>query len=474
VLTETDPAGNTKSVTYDLLDRPVIATDAEQRQVLTCYNASGQVLEQWRGRNITVLGVCGSLPVSPNGVATLQRYMKNVYGGPGGQITQMIDPTGNITQYSYQGMGRLVATTFPPADGATAPTIEWTVGDATFPGGAQSVRIDRQGRSTYSYANPLGKVQYVYSQAVAGTFERMDTYWYDAAGNPVWSGEHDYASGRLRRARHVMYDAADRLDQEWTNWSYAFDASGAITDWWSDTTGIDYGVDAAGNRTTVRYWNNARTAQDYGINYSYDALNRMTEARWGAMGWILNQASADGWVTFSHDTASRRTSVTRGNGTTTRYAYTLAGHTDWEQHAFQGSGAATGPDDSWFGIDYQHDLSGRLVRTSATDSRILGALPAAGSNGPANGLNQVAVVAGRAAALSWSAAGNMATDGRGWAFTHDGFNRMVRAVNAGSGVTLDFAYDTKGGRSTSGSFGAERRSCDRRSAKIRRQRNRQP
>ncbi len=111
------------------------------------------------------------------------------------------------------------------------------------------------------------------------------------------------------------------------------------------------------------------------------------------------------------------------------------------RHGFQGATAASGPDDRWFGLDYASDASGRLIRTSVADSRILGALPVAGANGPANGLNQVAQVAGRAAPLSWTDSGNRTTDGRGWAFTHDGFNRLAKAVNSATGVTMATAYD---------------------------------
>jgi hypothetical protein len=43
---------------------------------------------------------------------------------------------------------------------------------------------------------------------------------------------------------------------------------------------------------------------------------------------------------------------------------------------------------------------------------IMGAMPAAGLNGPANKINQVASVAGRPSPMTWSDAGNMKTDGQ--------------------------------------------------------------
>jgi hypothetical protein len=44
-------------------------------------------------------------------------------------------------------------------------------------------------------------------------------------------------------------------------------------------------------------------------------------------------------------------------------------------------------------------------------------------------------VPGRSA-MTWSDAGNLLTDGRGWTYTHDGHDRLVRAQNtSGTDVT---------------------------------------
>lgn len=96
------------------------------------------------------------------------------------------------------------------------------------------------------------------------------------------------------------------------------------------------------------------------------------------------------------------------------------------------------------------ELNDRLIRTSATGSRILGALPAVGANGLANGLNHVAQVAGRAAALTWTDSGTMAGDGRGWPFTHN--DRQTKAGHSATGMGMPNANDDtnlriEGGRS---------------------------
>ncbi|MEK7660518.1 MAG: RHS repeat-associated core domain-containing protein, partial [Pseudomonadota bacterium] len=134
---------------------------------------------------------------------------------------------------------------------------------------------------------------------------------------------------------------------------------------------------------------------------------------------------------------------------------------DWMRHVFAGGGGSTAANDnfdeakkvvdffekpkskkSWVGIDYGYDASHRMVANGATDSRIMGALPTAGTYGAANALNQVANVPNRTP-LTWSDAGNMQSDGRGNTFTHDGNNRLTKATKA-SGDILNFRYDGDG------------------------------
>jgi RHS repeat-associated protein len=131
------------------------------------------------------------------------------------------------------------------------------------------------------------------------------------------------------------------------------------------------------------------------------------------------------------------------SSTRTDYAYESDSDLDWMRDQFAGGAAATAPNATWMGVDYGYDKSGRMTLMSSTDNRIMGAIPAVDANGAANNINQVASVAGRAA-MTWSAAGNMATDGKGTTFTHDGRNMLMRAARAG--LTMDYAYNTDGMR----------------------------
>jgi hypothetical protein len=140
---------------------------------------------------------------------------------------------------------------------------------------------------------------------------------------------------------------------------------------------------------------------------------------------------------FDTELVARKRSCPR-----TDYAYETDSDLDWMREQFVGGAGATAANDKWIGIDYGYDASGRQTLMSSTDNRIMGAMPVVGTNGAANNLNQVASVAGRPSLITWSAAGNMATDGKGTTFTHDGGNRLIKATRAS--LTMDYAYNNDG------------------------------
>jgi RHS repeat-associated protein len=433
VLTQTDPAGDQVKFTYDALDRVSIKTDPEGRQVLTCYNAASQVLEEWRGKGLTA-GQCGQA-VSQASASTPQRYIKNQYGGPAGAITASWDPNNNATTYVYQGFGIKAATYWP--DGKD----EQSYYNKARPDGIVEVLRDREGRERHIYTDKLGRQAYSYSQERPSDFtdSKIQINYFDSAGNLNWAGSWHYPSWRIQSSKEYDRDAAGRVYFERTYYSFPMDAAGNVTCWACDSSQIMYGYDANDNRTSMHWYQSDLTTIAKRADYGYDALNRMKDISFGDWGGA-NQGS----VNYQYDTLGRRTKVTRGNGTSTDYAYENDSDLDWMRHLFQGGASATAANGNWVGIDYAYDKSGRVTLTSATDSRIMGALPTVGTYGAANNLNQVANVPGRAA-MTWSDAGNLKTDGKGTTFTHDGRNRLKRAVKS-DGTTLDFLYTVEGYR----------------------------
>jgi RHS repeat-associated protein len=433
VLTQTDPAGDQVKFAYDALDRILIKTDPEGRQVLTCYNAASQVLEEWRGTGLAT-SRCGQA-VSQASATTPQRYIKNQYGGPAGAITASWDPNNNATTYAYQGLGKKITTYWP--DGK----FEHSLYNVTRTDGSITITRDREGRWNNNHFDKLGRPFVTYSQETPDVFNgsKIHINYFDSAGNLNWAGAWNYPDWRIQSSKEYDRDAAGRVYLERTYHSFPMDAAGNVTCWTCDASQVTYEYDANDNRTNMRWYQPDLTTIAKRSDYSYDALNRMTGIAFGDWGGA-NQGS----VNYQYDTLGRRTKVTRGNGTSTDYAYENDGDLDWMRHLFQGGASATAANGNWVGIDYGYDKSGRVTLTSATDSRIMGALPIVGTYGAANNLNQVANVPGRAA-MTWSDAGNLKTDGKGTTFTHDGRNRLKRAVKS-DGTTLDFLYTVEGYR----------------------------
>ncbi|WP_085339563.1 RHS repeat domain-containing protein [Aquidulcibacter paucihalophilus] len=433
VLTQTDPAGDQVTFTYDALDRVLIKMDPEGRRVLICYNAASQVLEEWRGTGLAT-SQCGQA-VSQASDSTPQRYVKNQYGGPAGAITASWDPNNNQTTYAYQGMGKKITTYWP--DGK----FEHTLYNSARNDGSVVVTRDREGRWTNSHFDKLGRPWVNYSQETPDVFigSKIQLNYYDSAGNLNWAGTWNHPDWRIQSSKEYDRDAAGRVYFERTYYSFPMDAAGNVTCWTCDASQVTYEYDANDNRTNMRWYQPDLGTIAKRADYSYDSLNRMTGIAFGDWGGA-NQGS----VNYQYDTLGRRTKVTRGNGTSTDYAYENDGDLDWMRHLFQGGASATVANGNWVGIDYDYDKSGRVTLTSATDSRIMGALPSVGTYGAANNLNQVANVPGRAA-MTWSDAGNLKTDGQGTTFTHDGRNRLKRAVKS-DGTTLDFLYTVEGYR----------------------------
>jgi RHS repeat-associated protein len=435
IVRQRDPAGDEVQFAYDALDRISIKTDPEFRQVLTCYNASSQVLEEWRGTGLTT-GQCGQA-VSQASAATPQRYVRNQYGGPNGALVATWDPNNNLTTFTYEGHGNKIISWWP--DGKSEYSMKTRTADAWH---SQVVATkDREDRWAYVYYDALGRPQHSYAQTIAGDFQGsgVEVTHRAIGGNVTWKGEYETTTWKLRRGASYEYDNYDRLLQEWTMFSFKSDVNGVATCWTCDAAVLRYNYDNNGNRVGILWYKADLSDYAKQATYSYDALNRMTGVNFGYPG-----GAGQGSVAYGYDLLSRRTSVTRSNGTRTDYAYETDSDLDWMREQFAGGATANAPNATWMGIDYGYDKSGRQTLMASTDNRIMGAMPMVGTNSAANNLNQVANVAGRAP-MTWSDAGNMKTDGRGTTFTHDGRNRLIKAVTS-NGTTLHYAYNSDGYR----------------------------
>lgn len=406
-ISETDAAGNVTTYTYDgnghetarSYQRTTAAGIPETITLTRVVDSEGRVIEE------------------SDALGGITRTSYNSAGKP----TQVTDPLGRTTYFSYDAQARLIATRYP--DG-TGESIAY---DAN---GNEVERSDRAGRTTRQVYDALDRlVQTVYPD---GSSEATE---YDAAGRVVAS--IDARGNRTANA----YDAVGRLVQ-------TTDATGGVA---------RYEYDANGNRTK------ATDALGRVTLYEYDALNRLVKTTlpggafrttvWRTDGRKQSETDETGNTTsYGYDALGRLTQVTQTAGTSliTAYGYDELGNkvsqTDAEGRVTRWSYDATGrpvtrtmPNGAVEHFEY--DVAGNVTahtgfdgrRTQyaydSSDRRILTVYPD-----------------GSTLALTYTATGQVAsqTDGRGTTrITRDVLDRPLR-IDQPDGSFLAYTYDAAG------------------------------
>jgi hypothetical protein len=204
-----------------------------------------------------------------------------------------------------------------------------------------------------------------------------------------------------------VYDAAGRLDY--------------VDDSWLGISNnrVDYGYDAAGNRTSMT-WPGGGT-----LNYTYDQLNRMLTA--------TDAASAVQLVSYTWDTLSRRDlSAFNASGFTADYAY--------ENDDDLSSLVHTGPKPLTFTIG--RTLASQINSLAVSDGAFLSTPSATQTDSyTPNKLNQIQTF--NSTTFTHDANGNLTSDGT-YTFEYDEENRLRSAVGGGNSVSYE--YDPLGRR----------------------------
>ncbi len=208
-----------------------------------------------------------------------------------GKLATVRDAEGNLTRYDYDPFTRLFRTSYPVSarngQRASASDYEELTLD---PAGNVTQRRLRDGNAiAYSYDN-LGRL--IYKDRPAGIYWETDL-WY----------QYDL-QGHMLGASH-----GNGLEYWW-----AYDALGRKTAQsvsWYGGGYLNYEYDLAGRRTRMTW-----PVDGLFISYDYDAADEMTAIREnGATSGIGVLA------TFAYDDLGRRTSLVRGNGTSTSYSH---------------------------------------------------------------------------------------------------------------------------------------------------------
>jgi RHS repeat-associated protein len=332
LVTVTDVAGESWRYGYDDQHRIVSMRDARGHETVNVYDSEGRVIRQTdAGGAVTRFAYTATSTTVTNARGYVARYEQSggltsrVVRGVGtpqeagvtmvrdasGNVTQRIDPDGQLTKVSYDAAGNATKLTDP---------------------------LNRVTTMTYS---PAGDVLTVTDpQAVTTTFS------YDDAGNTT-RVSNPLAGTSSSATRTAAYDPDRPGDLLTTTdatghvWRYGYDADGnrtSVTDPEGGKTTIAYnaigwptssvsprgnvaGADPADFRTTIAY-------DDLGQPTSEtDPLGAVTRTGYDAVGNVTSVTDPGSKTTAtSYDELDRPTVVTRADGSTLRFAYDAVGN----------------------------------------------------------------------------------------------------------------------------------------------------
>jgi RHS repeat-associated protein len=289
----TDPNGHKTTIGYDSAGDRTSVTDADGNRTTFAYNTDSELTSK-------VSPVGNQLGGSP--LAHTILYAHNADGQLAGETDQL----GHVTTYGYDGDGNQTTITDPnghtthQAYDADNELIEVIRPDASVlkttwdAAGNMTAQVDGAGHTTAYGYDALGRVV-----SVTDPNGHATSYGYDPAGN-----------------RTGVTNAGGQLA------SYGYDADNELVSiFYSDgvTPAVSYEYDEGGNR--VRLTDGTGTS-----TFTYDSLNRMTEATDGA----------GATVGYEHDLAGHLTKLTYPNGQSVTRAFDPAGNltsvTDWLGH----------------------------------------------------------------------------------------------------------------------------------------------
>ncbi|MDT8757592.1 hypothetical protein MZO42_02675 [Sphingomonas psychrotolerans] len=464
-------ADDTTTFRYNLANERVgtISPDPDgsgalkRRAIKTSYNDAGQPLVSEFGN------VDGTSDTDWAAFASAQQTT-STYDANGFKTADTVTAAGTayqLTQYSYDGLGRLDCTALR-MNGAT-----W----GSLPGACTLAPAGSAGpdRITHNLYDPLGRIAKV--QTAYGTPEQADevTNGYTANGQLAYviDGENNKTSyeydgfDRLAATRYPVKTvgagasaSADESQSTYDAEKLGYDAAGNIlTRRLRDKQVIAYGYDNL-NRVTLRDLPNASVAEQ-DSSYSYDLLGRLVSATsdqtinqvllsYDALGRKTSESNYFYSIASQYDSAGRRTRVTWNDGFYVDYDYNVTG----EMTAIRENGATSG-----IGVlaTYGYDNLGRTLSITRGNGTTTGYGYDAISRLSSLSQDLAGTTYDFTHAFTYNPAGQIATatrsnDTYAWNDHYNvdrsyGANGLNQATNAGA---VSLGYDGRGNLTTSG------------------------
>lgn len=367
----TDPVGAVTETTYDLDGRKVLETSPGGLVVSNTYDAIGRSIRRTYLNDSTF----ETWTYVYDGVSTHTNRLgygtTNAYNTDG-LLTSVTDARSNTTHYTYDQLGRRVASenalgqtttrTFDPSGRVTSITDDdGLVVTNTYNANGQWIRSVQRGGITNEYAyDDTGRRTNIVLNGAS-----VSSTAYDAIGRTVWTRNADGvvvsnafdSVGRLHRV--YMPDGTYSENVYSNGWLWkTVDRAGRVTTTERDAVGrpiqvtdpakqaVQYRYDLSGNLTNLvdqagnnTFWNfdaeGRQTRKTYADathwDYAYDAAGRLTSRtdaknqtthyQYDAVGNLTNiNYPNDADVSFTYDALNLQISMTDGIGTTT-YAY---------------------------------------------------------------------------------------------------------------------------------------------------------
>jgi RHS repeat-associated protein len=324
----TDPAGHTKSFTYNFRMQLTQSTDGLGNTTSFAYGARGYPLSKTDGNGNT-----STFGHDANGRLTSQTF------SDGTTETYTYDSNGNLTSatnentkltFTYDALNRLVSVT----DGRFPKSIQYTYdhnGHRTAlmdsEGGTFTYGFDKSGRPI-SIASPGGATAEItydaanrpvavsYSNGVAAAIKP------DGNGHPLsidWTSKAKAQIAAFQYTYDKNGNPAAITDMALTH-AYAYDSLNRITSAKNPaSTAESFTYDGAGNRTASA-----------GSSYKYDAAGRLISAAgvsytYDNNGNLIKRIDSKGTTTYTYDIQNRLVAINLPGGSTATYKYDALG-----------------------------------------------------------------------------------------------------------------------------------------------------
>jgi len=241
--------------------------------VRNTYDAAGRLIKVEKGE-LSSWQSDSLAPASWGAAFTVLQTIDTVYDSQSRKVKETLSGGGSIqtvTQYSYDGDGNLECTAVRMNPGGTLPASACTQTSPTPADGPDQIT-----RNAYDAADEL--VQVRKGVGVTGLERAEATYSYTA------TGKREFTIDGKGNTALFLYDGHDRLFQ----WVFPSQTSPAAFNDSSQATALNsagglnsgdleqYAYDLNGNRTSLRKRDGST------LNYTYDALNRVTSKLVGA------------------------------------------------------------------------------------------------------------------------------------------------------------------------------------------------